>query len=146
MGSALQIRALKYGPRVRFIVNDCGFAELESVLKGALRSMFHLPSWLIYPSSLANKIMFGWSFLDDRPIDSLPGNTVPICFIHGADDDFILPEHSERLAKANPAYSEVHLFPGAKHAESMYSDEDRYLEILKAFLAKVHELEKQSEL
>ncbi len=142
MGSASEIRAIKYGLRVHFIVADCGFAELVPVLKGAVLSLYHLPSWTIYPVSLASKILFNWSYFDNRPIDSLKNNTIPICFIHGEDDDFIVPENSKRMAEANPAYSEVHLFPGANHAESMYKDEARYLEILKAFLKKVESMEK----
>ncbi len=141
MGSGLEITALKYKPKVHFIVNDCGFADLYNVLEGAIVSQFHLHKWLIWPSSAMCSLIYGWSFFKSRPIDSLADNTVPICFIHGQEDKFIKPENSIRMAKANPAYSEVHIFPKAAHAETMLVDEDRYLRILKAFLSKVEDIE-----
>ncbi|MCR5824256.1 MAG: alpha/beta hydrolase [Lachnospiraceae bacterium] len=141
MGSGLEITALKYKPQVHFIVNDCGFADLFNVLEGALNAQFHLHKWLIWPSSWMCRLVYGWSFFESRPIDSLKDNTVPICFIHGEADTFINPVNSIRMAKANPAYSEVHIFPKAAHAETMMVDEDRYLRILKKFLAKVEDIE-----
>ncbi len=141
MGSGLEINALQYKPKVHFIVNDCGFADLYNVLEGSIKSQFHLHKWLIWPSSFMCSLIYGWSFFKSRPIDSLKDNTVPICFIHGEDDTFVRPENSLRMAKANPAYSELHIFPGAAHAETMLKDEDRYLKIMKAFLAKVEDIE-----
>lgn len=143
MGAALQITALKYKPKVHFIFNDCGFAELTNVLKVGICDIFHLPEWFIYPASAVCVLLYRWNFVKNRPIDSLKDNTVPICFIHGEDDDFIKCVNSKQMAEANPAYTELYLFPGAKHAESMYSDEERYLEIMKNFLAKVYAMEGQ---
>lgn len=141
MGSGLEITALKYKPKVHFIVNDCGFADLKNVLEGCCNNWFHLPKWLAVPSSYVCKLIFGWNCLESRPIDSLKDNTVPICFVHGTADTLIPYENSERMAAANPAYSEVHLFEGAKHADCMSKDEPRYLEIMKNFLKKVEEIE-----
>lgn len=141
MGSALEITALKYKPNVRFVVNDCGFYELTNVLVGRLKKWFHLHKWLLWPSSLFNRIIFGWSFIKNRPVESLKDNTVPICFVHGEDDDFIPPFNSFKMAEANPAYSEVHIFPGAQHAECMLVDEPRYIALVKAFLEKVERIE-----
>jgi pimeloyl-ACP methyl ester carboxylesterase len=141
MGSALEITALKYKPKVHFIVNDCGFADLYNVLAGAIQDRFKMPAWLVAPSSFMCQLIYGWSFYKSRPIDSLKNNTVPICFIHGEADTFINPENSLRMAKATPAYSELHIFPNAAHAETMLVDEERYLKILKAFLARVEDIE-----
>ena len=137
MGSGLEIMALAYQPKVRFIVNDCGYADLESVLKWKLKQIFHLPGWLVYPASMMCRLFFGYSFTKVRPIDVLPENEVPICFIHGDADDFIDKNHSERMHQATKGYSELHLFPGAAHAECMGTDEQRYYRIVEAFLEKV---------
>ena len=136
LGSATQIRALGYHPDVRFVINDCGFAEIVPVLKDGLRGM-HLPACLVYPASLACRLMYGYAFTAARPIDSLKDNEVPICFIHGAADDFIPPVHSERMQKATKGYSELHLFPGAAHALSLASDPEEYRRVVGAFLQKV---------
>ena len=52
-----------------------------------------------------------------RPIDSLADNTVPVLFIHGAEDVFILPENSEAMAAAAGDRGELCLIPGAGHAD-----------------------------
>ncbi len=136
LGSATQIRALENHPDVRFLVNDCGFAEIVPVMQGGLKGM-HLPAWMIYPASLACRVLYGYAFTAARPIDSLAENQVPICFIHGAADDFITPDHSERMQKATKGYSELHLFPGAAHALSIASDPIHYREVVAAFLRKI---------
>ena len=72
-----------------------------------------------------------------RPIDSLPGNEIPILFIHGADDTFIPPKHSQNMQKATAGPSEIHLVPGAAHAASLLTDRDAYLSYVKEFLEKI---------
>jgi pimeloyl-ACP methyl ester carboxylesterase len=136
MGAGLQIMALRYHPDVRFIVSDCGYADLRNVLEGGLKHIFHLPGWLVFPASLMCRICYGYSFRQCRPIDELKGNRVPICFIHGEADTFISKSNSERMHAAAEGYSELHLFPGAEHAQSFLSDPARYRSTVAAFLAK----------
>lgn len=137
MGSGLQITALKYHPKVKFIVNDCGYAELVSVLRHKVKQDFHLPEWVVYPVSFMSRILYGYSFSQVRPIDSLAGNTIPICFVHGDSDRFIDCDHSRRMKEANPGCSELHIYPGADHACSYASDPERYFKMLSDFLKKV---------
>lgn len=137
MGSALQIMALKEKPEVQFVVNDCGYADLMGVLTHNIGGALHMPKFFCYLASAACRLIFGYSFTGVRPIDSLKDNTVPICFMHGAADDFIPCSHSERMHEAMTAYSELHLFPGAVHGLSIDSDEESYRRIVKEFLGKV---------
>lgn len=139
MGSGLQIMALKEKPKVKFVINDCGYADLMGVLTHNIRSALHMPRFFCYLASAACRVVFGYSFTGVRPIDSLPENTVPVCFMHGAADDFIPCSHSERMHRAMTAYSELHLFPGAAHGLSIDSDEEGYCRIVKEFLDKVLE-------
>ena len=71
-----------------------------------------------------------------RPIDSLADNVIPILFIHGAEDHFIPPEHSQRMMKDTKGYAEVHLIPGAGHAESILTDPETYQQLVSSFLEK----------
>lgn len=136
MGSALQIMALKEKPKVRFVINDCGYADLMGVLTHNVCTL-HMPKHSCYLASAACRLVYGYSFTKVRPIDSLRENTVPICFIHGAADDFIPCDHSERMHRAMSAYSELHLFPGADHGHSIDTDEEGYYRIVREFLDKV---------
>ena len=143
LGAATQIRALRYHPPVKFVANDCGFAEIIPVMQGGLRGM-HLPAFMVYGASAASRLIYGYAFTKARPIDSLKGNRVPICFIHGAADDFITPDHSERMKAATAGYSELHLFPGAAHAMSIESDPARYTKVVTDFVRRI-EAEQESE-
>lgn len=141
MGAALQLMALKERPKLKFIVNDCGFARLIDVTTHNVGDMLHLPRWICYPANVASMCFFGFSYTELSPIDVLKDNEVPICFVHGEADTFIPCAHSEQMQAANKGYSELHLFPGAAHAESIDSDEAGYMRMLRAFLDKCGSLE-----
>lgn len=136
LGSATSLAVLQYKPEIDFVVADCGFAEIIPVMQGGLRGM-HLPTWMVYPASFVSRILYGYSFTDSRPIDALKDNEIPILFIHGADDTYILPSHAERMHEANKGYSEVHFIPGAEHAGSMLTNPSAYRKIVKEFLEKI---------
>lgn len=134
MGSGLGVMSLKYNPRIRFIVNDCGYADFFEVVKGQIKG-FHVPSFLAYPASWMSRLLFGVNLRAARPVDCVRENKVPLCMIHGSSDTLIPPSHSEALKKANRGYTELHIFDGAEHAKSFETDEERYLQILKNFLS-----------
>ena len=136
LGAATSIAVLGEKPPVDFVVADCGFSEIISVFKDGLRKM-HLPSFLTGLASLCARIRYGYSFSAMRPIDSLAGNAVPILLIHGAEDRFIPPTHSEKMKAATRGYAEIHLIPGAAHARSMLTAPESYREYVLAFLAKL---------
>ena len=121
---------------VDFAVADCGFADIENVLKGAIKSA-HLPAFLVAVSSAGSKVRYGFSFSQMRPIEMLPGNKVPLLFIHGENDTFILPENSRRMAEATGGYSEVRLVPQARHADSVLTDPVLYRKYVYDFLDEI---------
>lgn len=134
LGAATSIAVLEEKPPIDFVVADCGFSEIISVLKGAMRGM-HLPGFLVDFVSVCAKIRFGYSFSQMRPIDSLKDNRIPILLIHGAEDSFILPEHSEKMKAATQGYAELHLVPGAGHAMSVLTDPQGYRKYVSDFLS-----------
>ncbi len=136
LGAASSVACLKYHPAIDFVVADCGFSEITSVMKAGLRSM-HLPDFLVHIASVCAKIRYGYSYREMRPIDALKDNEVPILFIHGQKDDFILPFHSQNMCSATHGYSEVHLIPEATHAASVLFAPEDYAAFVKAFLGKV---------
>lgn len=133
LGAATSIAVLEEYPPVDFVVSDCGFSEITSVLKGGLKQM-HLPGFITELASVCAKIRFGYSYDEMRPIDSLMGNRIPILFIHGAEDSFITPEHSRKMMKDTEGYAEVHLIPGAGHAQSILTDPVTYRQLVSSFL------------
>ena len=118
---------------VKFVVDDCGFADIVTVLKVGLK-MYHVPVWFLYPALLAAWVMYGIKLWKARPIDYVYGNKIPLLCMHGAKDDFIVPEHSKRVYEATSGPRELHLFEGAWHAMSAVEKPEEYGEVLARFL------------
>lgn len=136
LGSATSIAVLEYKPPIDFVVADCGFSEITTVMQGGLRGM-HLPAWLVHWASVCAKVRFGYYYHQMRPIDSLKDNQIPILFIHGDKDDFIIPAHSQKMQQATKGYSEIHLIPGATHAASILTAPEDYKRYVREFLRKI---------
>lgn len=135
LGAATTVSALRYAPAVDFAVADCGFADIENVLKGAYRSV-HAPTHLFELADFMGKLRYHYSLKEMRPIDALDGNTVPLLFLHGAEDRFILPANSEAMARRTKGVSELHLIPGAGHAESVLTAPEDYQAFVAGFLER----------
>ena len=136
LGAATSIACLEDKPKIDFVVADCGFSDISGVLKTGVRNM-HLPEAVVPLASACARMLYGYSYGMMRPIDSLAENRIPILFIHGAEDTFILPEHSERMQQMTKGYSELHLIPGAAHAASVLAAPEEYKEIVESFLAHI---------
>ena len=136
LGAATTLTCLKYKPDVDFAVSDCGFSDIEGVLRHMYESN-HMPGLLVDLADIGSRIRYHYAIKDMRPIDSLADNTVPVLFIHGAEDDFILPSNSEAMADATRGRSELCLIPGAGHAESVLKEPEMYEEALREFLGKL---------
>lgn len=136
LGAATSLACLENRPKVDFVVADCGFSEISDVLKNGVRSM-HLPGWLVDVASVFAKLRYGYSYSDMRPIDCLKENTIPVLFLHGEKDSFIVPEHSEKMSRETGGYSEFYLIPDAGHAESVLKAPELYREHVSSFLKNI---------
>ncbi len=136
LGAATTITSLKYKPEIDFAVADCGFSDIDNVLREGYRNA-HAPVFLVDLADFTGKIRYKYSIKEMRPIDSLNDNKVPILFIHGADDTFILPKNSEDMAARTAGYSEIHIIPKAGHAESILTAPNDYKDYVERFLEKI---------
>ncbi|MGI6107524.1 MAG: alpha/beta hydrolase [Lachnospiraceae bacterium] len=133
LGAAVTAAVMKYHPHVDFAVCDCGFADIENVIRGGMKEK-HIPQFLYYTTSLACRICYGYFFGQMKPIRSLEDCDVPMLFIHGGEDKFITPDNSLRMRREVKGYSEYHQIAGAGHAESVLRQPQRYREIVNSFL------------
>ena len=136
LGGATVLTALQYNPKVAFVVDDCGFSDIVPVLKDGVRKN-HLLGGMVYLASFMAKLLYGASFTAARPVAAVKGNRIPLLIMHGAEDDFILPFHSEAVKAATEGYVELHLFPGAGHAGSAIVSPEEYARLLKQFLLNI---------
>ena len=133
LGAATTAAVMQYKPAVDFAVADCGFAEIESIIRAGIRG-FHLPGGLVHLGSAGAKLRYGCSYAQMRPVDALRDNRVPMLFIHGEKDGFIPCRHSFAMRDATQGCAEVLIVPGAKHAASVFADPVRYREALQRFI------------
>ncbi len=121
-----------------FLIEDCGFADLNILLEDLIGTMLHMPrSWSHKASDVSMK-KNGFRFDEIRPIDDISKlSDLPILFIHGKDDDFISPKHCDMLYRAYQGPKQLYLCPNAKHAQSYEIDSENYSKIVKDFLEKI---------
>lgn len=136
LGAASTIMSLRYHPQVDFAVADCGFSDIENVLRDGIKSL-KMPGFLADMQNLGMMMRYGCSFKDMRPIEALSDSGVPVMFIHGAGDTLIAPKNSQDMYDAAKGYKEIHLIPGAEHALSAIVAPDLYLGYLRGFLDRV---------
>ena len=94
----------------------------------------HMPQFMVDVAGFCAGIKYGIPFSKMRPVDALKDNEIPILFIHGAADRFIIPENSKEMQKTTKGYSELHLIKDADHAASVFTDHESYAEYVKEFL------------
>jgi len=133
LGAASTVTALKYRPQAGFVIADCGFSDIENVLREGYRNA-HVPGFLFDLADLGARLRFHFSLKAMRPIDSLDENRIPILFIHGAEDRFILPVNSQDMYERTQGPKEIRLIPGAGHAESILTDPVSYRAAVSDFL------------
>lgn len=135
LGAATTLTSLKYKPEVDFVVADCGFSDIENVLRLGYKNA-GLPTFLFDIANFTGKIRYHYSLAEMCPIDSLDENTISILFMHGAKDNFIIPKNSEDMAARTKGYKELYLIEDAGHAESILVHPEEYRERVKAFLER----------
>lgn len=137
MGTGLTVTALKYKPNVRFFVADCGYGRMQEVLYSVCRNFTKFPSFLVPIAFNWVKVIAKFDAKHFNPEESLKGNEVPICYIHGDADKFVPTAESVRMDKLTTSYHELHLFPGSEHASCYHDNPEKYKEIVTAFLKKI---------
>ena len=135
LGASSTVASLKYRPEADAVIADCGFSDIENVLREGYK-MVHAPGFLFELADFGSRIRYHAALKDMRPIDSLDENTVSVLFIHGADDDFILPRNSQDMYDRTKGSREIYFMPGAGHAASVLTDPEKYREVVEGFLQK----------
>ncbi|MCI5823186.1 MAG: alpha/beta hydrolase [Lachnospiraceae bacterium] len=139
LGAASSILVLKNHQDLSFCIADCPFCDLRTLLYYQAKQMFHMPKFMVHVANICYRILKGRNFFQISPLDAVRKNQVPLLLIHGEDDDFIPPEHSERLFAACPSTTikEIHMMPGAKHAGSYGANPTLYKEWVEHFLQRI---------
>lgn len=138
MGAAISLLILDT-EKPAMVIADCPFSDTEMLLKEAAFKQ----AFILGPAAVKTARHFcikrdNYDFRKVVPFDSVKNTDVPICFMHGKADTLINYNHSIRMhAVCKNKLSEIHLFEGADHAQSIFSNPSKYEEIMTAFIKKM---------
>ena len=135
MGSATVLLEQAIDKRVKFVISDSGFKDLESLIKRKIAEK-KLASWLFFP--VVN--VFAWlitkvNLKEVSPIKAIKESKIPILFVHGKEDSFIT--YKDSLAMHKAYQGKKMLFIGenkSDHARTYYNNKIEYFKVLEEFI------------
>ena len=94
-------------PTVRCAIEDCGYTSVEDAFSVSWNE--HL-KYLKFPlfnlGDIWCRILYGWSFAEASPLNSISNCNLPMLFIHGEKDSLLRVEMVPRLHEAKPGNKE----------------------------------------
>ncbi len=135
MGGASVLEAMQYSPEVNFIIDDCGYSSLRKLLLHKMKQA-HIPSIFIHGSNMMLKLFYKFSMEDVVPMEEVKKSKIPLLIIHGANDNFVPTDEGKEIFEARKENTEIHLVPGADHAQSYQVNPQAYEEICMSFINK----------
>lgn len=98
------------------VIEDSGYTNGYQMMVEQLEYRFGLPEFPVMPlANMMAKIRAGFSISDADPLSALENATVPILFMHGAKDIFVLPYMHTILYDAYQGPKDMLIFPDADH-------------------------------
>lgn len=136
LGAAISLQHAAIDPRIKFVIEDCSFNRLDTLLVFRLKEDFHIPRFPLFPMvELICKILTGMEINKVAPENEVKKIQAPILFIHGDRDAFIPPVMAEKLFKNKlNGPKKLYLAPNAGHAESYWNNQVEYAAVVDEFL------------
>ena len=139
LGGAIVLQHAAIDPRVAFTIADCPFSSLRDLLTHILRTDYRLPPTpLLEIGEFWCRLLAGFSFDQVSPVQGMGRIETPVLLMHGEDDKLVPAEMSRVLYEAKTTgIREIHLVPGADHAQALSCDPQRYEEFAGKFIENV---------
>ena len=124
-------------PQVRAVVEDCGYTSAWEEFASQLKKLLHLPVFpFLDEASLLCALLAGYGLREASAEEQVRRCTLPILFIHGAQDHFVPFSMRDRLYHAAGGEKEKLTVYGAAHGQSSLVDPALYWKRVDAFLKK----------
>jgi len=135
LGASVSIMTLPQLSGINWLVADCGFSDLNELLKYKLHQRHpNYPNWIVWLGSMWCKRHYGFSFRQISPISLLKQTKIPILFIHGQNDQFTPMEMTKAMYEQYQGTKELMLVPGAGHAQCYRINSISYQETINNFI------------
>lgn len=117
------------------VVEDCGYSDAYTMISQQLGNIFHLPAFPLLPiTNFYAQFRTNYDLRDASPIEFLESATVPMLFIHGAEDKYVLVEMQEDLYESYQGEKAILTVEGAAHTSSRRVAYDSYYSTIFSFL------------
>ncbi|MDF2842203.1 MAG: hypothetical protein K0R00_629 [Herbinix sp.] len=137
MGAATVLLHLGVDDRVKGVIADCPYSDLDQLLRHQLKQFYHLPCFLIPIESAIMYLRAGCWFRQVSPIKVVSQTDTPILFIHGKIDNMVPASMSKEMYEAKPKNKAIYLVAKAKHADCYCKKPGEYEYRIIDFLNKV---------
>ena len=120
---------------VKGVIGDCGFTDAKSEISYVARHDYKLPPFpAVNLLEAVCKARAGFGFSDASTLEAVKNIKVPIIFVHGEADDYVLCENSVKNYEACTSENKwLFTVPGAGHGLSFLADEKGCTEALDKF-------------
>lgn len=135
--TVLMASGLDLPDNVHGIVADCGFTSAKAIWKHVCEDNMHL-SYSVRQKVIDDLCRQRIQYRSDdySTLDAMKDNTIPIFFVHGADDTFVPVTMTYENYKACRAPKELLIVPGAEHGLSYFVEREKYEASIKDFWGK----------
>ncbi len=127
LGGATTILEAAKDPRIKVVVEDSAYSDVQSVISTSFENFVPIPSFPFAPVAIKiAELRTGQDVGAIRPVDAIGEiSPRPIFIIHGTADKDVPPPNAQRLYDAAGSPKQIWWVPGAGHVQSrgMYPDE-----------------------
>lgn len=135
MGTLSIIGAAAVEPSIEILTLESTFADLYPLILEQWTPESGLPNWFLPGVFVMNRILYGYSLRDVRPVDELP--TVaprPVMIIQCTTDEIIKDIDLAYQLAASLSYTVMETFDQCEHADIYRDYPERYSGIVTSFL------------
>lgn len=137
MGASTVLMHAARDPSIAGVVADSPFCDLWQLIEEICFDFVGTPPLLINPILHLIRLIIqskaGFDICDVSPQTHVGTSFVPALFLHGDNDDFVAPSHSETLRQVYPGEAQRLVMPDVSHSEHR---SDKFLARAAVFLVR----------
>ncbi|MBR4941146.1 MAG: alpha/beta hydrolase, partial [Clostridia bacterium] len=140
MGSTVSIRAASDASAPKNlcgVIADCGFISIRREICDILKVVGFPKFPIVWSGGIVSLIRLGISLDNFSTVEEIKNIRVPVLFIHGKADTFVLPDSSEKNFASCPTEKKLLAVDGAQHCFSFHIVEKLVSENILQFLDSV---------
>lgn len=122
---------------VKGIIEDCGYTSVWDIFADELDYLFGLPTFpVLNAAEFVGNIRAGYDFSEASSIEQVKKAEVPMLFIHGSEDNFVMTDMVYEVYDACPTAKDILVIEGAGHGEAYQMDPELYFETVFGFITE----------